>query len=745
MKKILIGFWYSLPIQLLFLHFRRYQIFLVFWYILFATVGGFFMENFGAYSLYLAPEYYDEVSFFSTAIVGVAIGVFIMSWHITTFILHRKHIEFLATTAQPFLKFCINNSVLPLLFLVFYFFNAIDYAQHKALLELSEILILIFGFLAGYSFSILLAFGYFFSADRRIYQSMHLILHSAHASYANTSINNPLPADKKDIRVDWFLSAKLHLRKPRDIRHYSRELLDTIFQRQHFAAVIAFLIAFIFLIITGFSSDSRLFQIPAAASITILFSLMIAVGGALSVFLKSWSIPLVLLLYVGLNYLYEQNYIDPRNKAYGLNYWNKEQRPNYNRASLLTLASDENIEADKQAFLKRLEAWKAKQKTDKPILYIINTSGGGLRSANFTFTVLQQLDSLMNGNLMHQTVLINGASGGLLGAAYFRELYRLKLNNQQINLQDKTYRDDISKDLLNPLFSSLVSRDLISPVQKFTVNNFEYVKDRGFAFEQKLSENTRGYLNKSVQDYTLDEDNATIPTMLFNSVISRDGRKMIICTNPVRFLMRATTDSNKIVIPDPDAIDFNSFFAHQNSTQIKVLSALRMNATFPYVLPNVWLPTNPIIDVMDAGLRDNYGQENTLRFIEVFKDWLKSNTGKVVLIQIRDRSISDWEKPYESKNLIGLFTKPAFLLQNNWFKLQDYYQQGQLEYLSESYGSNLERVCFQYEATGKENAASLNFHLTNREKVDIAKSIHNKINKQELNKLKKWMSELPSN
>jgi hypothetical protein len=64
-----------------------------------------------------------------------------------------------------------------------------------------------------------------------------------------------------------------------------------------------------------------------------------------------------------------------------------------------------------------------------------------------------------------------------------------------------------------------------------------------------------------------------------------------------------------------------------------------MNATFPYVLPNVWLPTNPVIDVMDAGLRDNFGQENTLRFIESFKNWLQENTAKVVIIQIRDRSI----------------------------------------------------------------------------------------------------------
>lgn len=736
MKKLLIGFWYSLPIQLFLLHFRRYQIFLIFWYILFATVGGSFMESFGASSLYLAPEYYNEVSFFSTAIVGGAIGIFIMSWHITTFILHRKHIQFLATTAQPFLKFCINNSIIPLIFLLYYFFIAIDYDAHKELMNTWQIVVLVGGFLAGLFLSIIVAFIYFFGADRTIYKSMQLDIHSANDNYKTVIETNPLPDEKHEIRIDWFLSAKLHLRKPRDIRHYSQAFLDSIFKRHHLVTVIAFFIAFAFLVGIGFTSDSRLFQIPAAASITIFFALLIAVGGAFSVFLKSWSIPLVMLVYVCMNYLYEQNIINPTNKAYGINYWNKEERPNYNRESLLALASDANMEADKKAFLQRLNAWKAKQKEAKPVLFIINTSGGGVRSATFTFNVLQRLDSLMQGNLMNKTLFINGASGGLLGAAYYRELYHLKLKNPSINLQNKLYIDDISKDLLNPLFSSFVSRDIIGPVQKFTVGEYEYIKDRGYAFEQKLHDNTNGYLNKNLSDYTDAENKALIPTMFFNSVVSRDGRKMIMCTQPVRFLMRPATDSNKIVAQDPDAIDFNSFFAKQNSTNIRISSALRMNATFPYVLPNVWLPTNPVIDVMDAGIRDNFGQENTLRFIEVFKDWLKENTSKVVIIQIRDRSISDWDKPYESKTLVSMFTKPAFLLQYNWFKLQDYYQNGQLEYLSESYGNNIERICFQYVASAKDKAASLSFHLTAREKAEIAASLKSTINEQEILKIK---------
>ncbi len=45
-----------------------------------------------------------------------------------------------------------------------------------------------------------------------------------------------------------------------------------------------------------------------------------------------------------------------------------------------------------------LERWKKKQHSDKPYLYIISTSGGGNRSANFTMNVMQRLDSLAGEN-----------------------------------------------------------------------------------------------------------------------------------------------------------------------------------------------------------------------------------------------------------------------------------------------------------------------------------------------------------
>ena len=49
--------------------------------------------------------------------------------------------------------------------------------------------------------------------------------------------------------------------------------------------------------------------------------------------------------------------------------------------------------------------------------HAVSVSGGGTRSATFTFHVLRRADSILGGNLMRRTFLITGASGGMLGAA----------------------------------------------------------------------------------------------------------------------------------------------------------------------------------------------------------------------------------------------------------------------------------------------------------------------------------------
>jgi hypothetical protein len=160
-----------------------------------------------------------------------------------------------------------------------------------------------------------------------------------------------------------------------------------------------------------------------------------------------------------------------------------------------------------------------------------------------------------------------------------------------------------------------------------------------------------------------------------------------------------------------------------------------MNATFPIVLPNVWLPSNPVIDVMDAGLRDNFGQETTLRFLSSFDDWIKENTSGVLILQIRDRGAGGWEMPYLSDDITDHVTKPFLLLQHNWFKMMEYSQNDMLAYYTTRSNSPVYKIAFQYTADSAQNKAALNFHLTRSEEKDIMSSIKSAANKKSFQQL----------
>ncbi|HNC39144.1 MAG TPA: hypothetical protein PK492_07240, partial [Chitinophagaceae bacterium] len=361
MKVWLKGFYYSFPIQLLFLHFRKYQSLLIFWFILFSTVNGTFMKTFGADSLFLAPEYLGNVNSISSAIVGASIGMFVMSWNIGTFILFSRQFRFLAATTNPFLKYCINNAIIPLLFIIFYFFKAYDFDHNKELIPAKDILFLLGGFLCGFIFMIAASFLYFFRADRTIQRKMVPVMNNPQSYITHLANVKEVYHGVPPITVEWYFETPFKLKKARDVSHYTDAFVESILKRHHIAAILSVFIAFIFLLIIGFLLESPFFQLPAAAAITIFFAILIGVSGAMAHFLQGWTIPALLGFILLLNVFYKFDWIDPRNKAYGINYENKAQRPAYTVEGLRAICTPEQVAADRQNMMEILNAWKNKQ------------------------------------------------------------------------------------------------------------------------------------------------------------------------------------------------------------------------------------------------------------------------------------------------------------------------------------------------------------------------------------------------
>jgi hypothetical protein len=735
MKKAVYKFVYSFPVQLLLLHFRRYQVLLLFWLVLFSTINGSFARMFGAISLFLAPEYLGSVNFYSTFILGGSIGLFIMSWNITTFILHSKRFRFLATTNHPFAKYCMNNAVIPLAFIIFLFVKGFIYQRYNELNSMDNTILLLAGMLLGILFFLFISFTYFFNANRTILKSIQKQMGGPRKLLQQIKTKEK-QSDDDALKVDNYLNTFLKAKHARNVDHYDRRFLQDVFRRHHFAAVLTLVIAFVFLVIMSYLTSYPAFRIPAAASILIFFSVLIGFSGAFAYLLGTWTIPVLVVVVLLINLAIKKDIIDTRSKAYGLDYRHRDSRPPYSFGYLDSLFTVRLAAEDKKGTIATLDRWKNKFKEKtKPKLVVINLSGGGSRSATWCMDVLQYADSILDGNLMSHTVLMTGASGGMIAAAYFRELYWEKLQGRPIDLYNSNYVENVSRDLLNSIMSSFAINDFFTPFQRFRLDSNVYSKDRGYAFERQLNINTGDALDKTIGYYAKPVREALIPMILFTPTITADGRKLLICSQPVSYMTWPEYQDPGSNSRDIDAIDFGRYFAAQHAGDLRLTTAIRMSATFPYVLPNVYLPTRPIIDVMDAGLRDNFGQETSLRFLHVFRAWINENTSGVISIVIRDSRKNQAMPIRKEKALPGMIMEPLFTIQRSWSDYQDFEQDDLTAYAEHFFRVPFSRIILQYVPKKGTEIAALNWHLTGREKTDIDESLLSPANRDAFRRL----------
>ena len=138
-------------------------------------------------------------------------------------------------------------------------------------------------------------------------------------------------------------------------------------------------------------------------------------------------------------------------------------------------------------------------------------SGGGKRAALWTFNALQTADSLTAGQLIENSILITGASGGLIGASYFRELKLREKMGEPMNPYSAIYRSKIATDNLYPLIFSLMANDLFVGFTRFEYAGNAYEKDRAYTFEHELSNITNNLMDKPITAYAEPESKGIIP------------------------------------------------------------------------------------------------------------------------------------------------------------------------------------------------------------------------------------------
>lgn len=734
LKEFLLSFF---PFHLIVEHLKHNMFALLFWAILFLFVNDSIASSFGVPYLFLSPEYLGNVSSMSFFFLGFAFGGFIMAFNTYSYIKLGPKFPFLMTLSKPFLKFCYNNSIIPMLFVLFYIYKMSVFQSQDELAGVYDVFSYNLAYVGGIFSFFIVSFFYFFPVTRR-HERKRLkekelitsLTHKEESWYRQYTLQR----DRRYI----YIGKRLKFHRSRSVKHFNRGVILRTFAKNRISASIFEIITICAFFLMGLLNSHDFMEVPAGMSIVLLITITLMLYSALKSWLNNWAIPVLLVIIVSMDFL--SNHTDAfnyRNFAYGLDY-DKSKAEDYTIANIQSVSTNDSLnETTRNKYLLTLENWKKRTGQEKPKLVIVNSSGGGSRSALWTMTVLAECNEQLEGKLNRHLQMMTGASGGMVGAAYYRELYLRQQQGEIVSVSDDKYQKNIGKDMLNRMLFMATTNDIFIRYRQCKFNGRTYTKDRGFAFEVQLHENTNHVMDHSLGYYSEFEESGVIPTMIFSPTIINDGRRLLIASQPLNFLTGNYHASSDADLANEN-IDFLSFFGQQRAQDIRFSSVLRASATFPMVMPMVTMPTEPQIQLMDAGIRDNYGGKTTMQFLHVMSDWIEENTSGVIILQIRDTKKILKNTTYTHFSFMDKITMPFGNMYKNFPRVQDYNQEELMRISKESFGFPIHQIPFNLREK-EEDRISLSWHLTKDEKEKIKKAFRSSLNTKAFENLKRLL------
>jgi len=755
--------YYSLPVQLLIELLRDTKVLVLFWLLLYLILTGVLLEAFGGAYVLLEPEFNDEVGPTSMFLMGVAVGVFSLAYQLTTYILNGHTFYFIVLEKYPFLRFSLNNMALPILFWVIYSIEFVALRHAGDSFSLGHTLLLLGCMIAG-GLAVSTVFGLYFSVTntdkvRTLGGQMVKDLTNRRAQLRQVRENLGITR-----RVDVFLVAPWRLRPVPDTLTVSFKDLVRRLDQHHANAFVVQVMLLILLSLLYFFQDSPGFSLPAGVSILLMVSFFIMAVGAITYWFRKlgplvWLGVLAVLLVLNSSELFIGKYL-----AYGLNYTKAPVSVSVEEIDALVTPAD--VRQDSLRTLQRLEAWAANYRAthngQKPWLIGVMVSGGGNRSAYWALLCLQKLGTTTQDALWQQTVWVTGASGGMMGASYYRELQLMAAEGNTtgfrsaaadatathgvVSPNDSRYAARIARDLLNPIVFSSVA-NLLFPNPTFQFNDRRYVMERGYAFERQLVRNCDAFQDKLLQDYAAPEQAGQTPQLIFTPTIVNTGQQLYIAPTPLRYLMQGRA-FNTVYQNERPGLDFQTLFRDHGADSLRFTTAIRMSASFPYVLPNVELPTSPRLEVTDAGVADNYGVHTQAKLLLMFREWIEANTAGVLLLQLRDTRQQENLAATDPPSLLKRLVPTVGSLYESVSENKDLLNDETLDHLARQFTRVPFQVAqLQYIPDAPFQEAALNFHLTQQEKASIRGALQNPANQASLQYIQRLLAPafLPEN
>ena len=272
-------------------------------------------------------------------------------------------------------------------------------------------------------------------------------------------------------------------------------------------------------------------------------------------------------------------------------------------------------------------------------LVIVCCSGGGIRSAVWAIRCLTQLEQAIP-TFASRVRVIFGASGGMLGATRW-----VTWHDRRIPEYPEQMIGQVEKDALSRLTSAFIFRDI--PAGILPVRTWNH---RGNVVEDNWRENfstPQVPFQAKFENLKEHERKGVIPSIVYSPMMVEDARRLLISNLNLSFLSQVYGPELKraaagTTLFSQSALEFRSVFGDAALSEFDLLTAVRLNASFPYVMPASSIPTKPRRRVVDAGYYDNYGVGLAADWLlATLNDpqrwgWLRNNASGVLVVQLRD-------------------------------------------------------------------------------------------------------------
>jgi hypothetical protein len=156
-------------------------------------------------------------------------------------------------------------------------------------------------------------------------------------------------------------------------------------------------------------------------------------------------------------------------------------------------------------------------------------------------------------------------------------------------------------------------------------------------------------------------------------------------------------------------------------------------------MPMMTMPTEPGMQLMDAGIRDNYGIRNTVDFMYHLKEWITDNTSGVIVLEIRDTKKILNNETYKNVSFLDKLTMPFGNMYNNFPRTQDFDQEQLMDVALQQFPFAVDVISFNLRERTNDRI-SLSWHLTRQEKRKIEQAYNSESNQNSFRRLKELLA-----